>query len=124
LAQGSSHKLVSNGVSGNVLSVIESFLTNRSLKVVVNGQSSEAQNINAGVPQGSLLGPTLFLVFISDLHNNIVSSVNVYPDDTTVYDQTSKTFEDPKLASNLSSDFRACCKFGDNMGSYLQLFQD
>jgi hypothetical protein len=60
-------KLVSHDVSGNVLSVIKSFSTNRSLKVVVYGQSSEAQNINAGVLQGSLLGSTLFLIFINDL---------------------------------------------------------
>ena len=84
--------LASYGISGNILGVIESFLSNRSLKVVINGQTFEAHKVNAGVPQGSLLGPTLFLIFINDLPSEIVSSVNMYADvdDTTVYEQTSK----------------------------------
>ena len=85
-----------------VLGVIESFLSDRSLKVVINGQTSEAYKINADVPQGSLLGPTLFLIFINDLPSEIVSSVNMYADDTTVYEQTSKTYKDINLASDLS----------------------
>ena len=105
-------KLASYGISGNVLGVIESFLSDRSLKVVINGQTSEANKINAGVPQGSLLGPTLFLIFINDLPSEIVSSVNMYADDTTVYEQTSKTYKDINLASDLSSDLKKVVKWG------------
>ena len=82
------------------------------MKVVINGQTSEAHKINAGVPQGSLLGPTLFLIFINDLPSEIVSSVNMYADDTTVYEQTSKTYKDINLASDLSSDLKKVVKWG------------
>ena len=61
------YKVSSYGITGKTFSV-KSFLTSRSLKVVVNGQSSDAQPINAGV----LLGPTLFLIFINDLPNDII----------------------------------------------------
>ena len=105
-------KLACYGISGNVLAVIESFLSNRSLQVVVSGQTSDAHKINAGVPQGSLLGPTLFLIFINDLPLDIVSSLNMYADDTTVYGQTSKTCSDTVLAANLTSDLEHVVKWG------------
>ena len=57
----------------------------RSLKVVLDGQSSPLYNINAGVPQGSVLGPTLFLVFINDLPDEVLSRIGIYADDTTPY---------------------------------------
>ena len=64
-------KFASYGISGNVLGAIESFLSNRSLKVVINRQTSEALKINAGVPQGSLIGPTLFLILINGLQSEL-----------------------------------------------------
>ena len=62
--------------------------------------------------KGSLLGPTLFLIFINDLPSEIVSSVNMYVDDTTVYEQTYKTYKDINLASDLSSDLKEVVKWG------------
>lgn len=57
--------------------------------VIVNCQSTVAHKINAGVPQGSLLGPTLFLTCINNLSKNIVKSLlNIYADNTTVYECT------------------------------------
>ena len=55
------------------------------MKVVLDGQSSTVFNINAGVPQGSVLGPTLFLVFINDLPDEALSLIGIYADHSTVY---------------------------------------
>ena len=53
--------------------------------VVLDGKSSQQYSINARVPQGSILGPTLFLLYINDLHDDVVSNIAIYADDTTLY---------------------------------------
>ena len=111
--KGLLHKLSSYGISGDVLGIIESFLSDRSLRVVVNGQTSEAHKINAGVPQGSLLGPTLFLLFINDLPDHIISSfVDIYADDTTMYGCTADDLSDSDLAAGLSADLEQVVQWG------------
>ena len=61
------------------------FLQKRSLKIVFDGQSSPLYITNAGVPRGTVLGPTLFLVFINDLPDEVLSRIGIYADDTTLY---------------------------------------
>ena len=56
------HKLRSYGNSGQIFGLVYSFLSNRRLRVVLDGKSSQEYPVNAGVPQGSILGPTLFLI--------------------------------------------------------------
>ena len=79
------HKLNSYGISGQICGLICSFLSNRQLRVVLNGKSSQEYPVNAGVPQGSILGPTLFLLYINDLLDDVICNIAFYGDDTTLY---------------------------------------
>ena len=83
--KGPIHKLKIIGIDGNLLSLIESFLHNRYQKVVLNGQSSKWQNVNAGLPQGSVLGPLFFLIYINDLPQGLHSDVKLFADDTSLF---------------------------------------
>ena len=65
-------------------SIISAFLTNRKMKVVLEGQSSSTCFIDSGVPQGSVLDPTLFLVYINDLSDNVLSQLAMYADDSSL----------------------------------------
>ena len=83
--KGLIHKLKNTGIDGNLLSLIESFLHNRYQRVVLNGQSSKWQNVNAGLPQGSVLGPLFFLIYINDLPQGLHSDVKLFADDTSLF---------------------------------------
>ena len=79
------HKLKSAGISGNLLSWFTNYLTGRKQRVVMSGVQSAWNFISAWVPQGSILGPLLFLLFINDIVLNIGSSTRLYADDTSLY---------------------------------------
>ena len=72
-------------MSGEIFRLISSFLSNRQLRVALDGKSSQEYPANAGVPQGSILGPTLFLLYINDLPDNVICNIAIYADDTTLY---------------------------------------
>ena len=76
--EGLIFKLQSYGISGCLLSLLKDFLSDRLQRVVINGQSSTWESILAGAPQGSILGPLLFLIYINDLPLNLESSQNFY----------------------------------------------
>ena len=73
------------GIAGNLMEWIKSYLFSRKQRVVVNGIESDWININAGVPQGSILGPLFFLVFINDIVLEVNCSIKLFADDTTIY---------------------------------------
>ena len=79
------HKLKSYGISGQIFGLISSFLSNRQLQVVLDGKSSQEYLVNAGVPPGSILGPTFFLLYINDLPDDVICDIVIYADDTTLY---------------------------------------
>ena len=66
-------KLKSYGVEGELLLLLKNYLQNREQIVVLNGQTSEWRKISSSLPQGSILGPFLFLIYISDLPDGITS---------------------------------------------------
>ena len=74
-----------NGISGQIFGLTSSFLSNRWLKVVLDGKSSQEYLLNAGVAQGSILGPTLFLLYIKGLADDVICDIGVYVDDTSLY---------------------------------------
>ena len=75
----------SYGISGELQNLLSSFLSERQISVVHEGYSSSIHRINAGVPQGTILGPLLFLLFINDLPDSVSSQLAMYADDSTVY---------------------------------------
>ena len=75
--------------------------------MVLDGKSSQEYSINVGVLQGSILGPTLFLLYINDLPPNVVRDITIYADDNTLYskcDWASDLWQQLELASELESD--------------------
>ena len=91
------HKQKSYGVSGQIFGLISSFLSNRQLRVVLDGKSSQKYIVNAGVPQGSISGPTLFLLNINDLPDDAICDIAICADDTILYskcDQASDLWQE------------------------------
>ena len=78
-------KLKQNGVSGTLLKLLDNYLRNRKQRVVLNCSSADYSLINSGVPQGSVICPILFLIYINDLENNIKSNVKFFADDTMFF---------------------------------------
>ena len=78
-------KLKSNGISGHLLNLFSDFLDKRYQRTFLNGKSSDWKRITARVPQGSVLGPLLFLIYVNDLADDIMSYVKLFADDTSVF---------------------------------------
>ena len=109
------HTLKSYRISGQIFGLISSFLSNRWPQVVLNGKLSQEYPVNAGVPQDSILGPTLFLPYINDLPDDGICDIAIYADDTTLYskcDQPSDLWQQLELASELESDLRNFVDWG------------
>ena len=83
--RGLLHKLRDIGCSKNLLKWFSSYLTKRRQRVVLNGKASKWTYVKAGVPQGSILGPLLFLIYINDIVNELRASVRLFADDTSLY---------------------------------------
>ena len=79
-----SEKLQYYGIDGTTRIWIDAFLSKRIQRVVVDGEASMCSHVTSGVPQGTVLGPTLFLVFINDIADNLHSTARVFADDCNI----------------------------------------
>ena len=73
------------GVSDSLLSLMESFLSTRFQRVLLNGQTSQCLPVKAGVPQGFIFGPLFSLIYINDLSDDLVATVKLFADDTSLF---------------------------------------
>ena len=101
------HNLESYGISGQIFGLISANLSNIRLWVVLDGKSLQEYPVNAGVPEGSILGPTFFVQYITDLPD-LISNIAICADDTNFYskfDQTSENlWQQIEVASEVESD--------------------
>ena len=101
-------KLTQNGISENLLNLLRNFLNGRKQRVVLNGQFSTWKSVNAGVPQGSILGSLLFFIYINDLTKGISSNAKLFADDTSLF---SVTHDVQTSANNLNKDLERISKW-------------
>ena len=95
-------KLEAYGVQGKLLAWIRAFLLGRRQWVVVGGQHSEWSHVSSGIPQGSVLGPTLFLVYVNDLPSSVQCGVKLFADDTKLCVRSDEAGASEKLQEDLN----------------------
>ena len=95
------------GIRGSTHKWITSWLSERFQKVVLDGQASDPVAVLSGVPQGSVLGPVLFLIFINDLPENIRSSIRLFADDCVLY----RNIESPMDCQILQDDLNSLAQW-------------
>ena len=112
------HKLKSYRISGQILDLISSFLRSRQLRVVLDWKYSQEYPVNAGVPQSSIFGPALFLLYINDIIDDAICNIAIYADYTTLYSkcsQASDLLKQLELTSELKSDLRDSVVWGQEV---------
>ena len=83
--KGLIHKLEQNGIGGLLLKILTDFLKSQKQRVVLNGQHSSWSDVLTSVPQGSILGPLLFLIYINDLSDGLQCNPKLFADDTSLF---------------------------------------
>ena len=106
--EGLLYKLKAYGTEGQLLSLLTNYLENREQRVVLNGQTSEWRKIKSGVPQGSVLGPLLFLIYINDLPDGITSICKIFADNTSLF---TKVLDINESTNKLNTDLKKITKW-------------
>ena len=99
-------KLRYYGIRGQMLTCFSSFLLNCYQRVVVNGSQSSWSDVISSVPQGTVLGPLLFLLYINDITGNNQSNIRLFADECIVYHTIRSQDDSCKLQNDISSLFK------------------
>ena len=97
------NKLRGYGIKGPLLNWLENFLIGRKQRVVLNGEESEWTEVTSGIPQGSVLGPILFIIYINDLPDTVKSMVKLFADDTKIYSVVNNEEDQECLQSDINN---------------------
>ena len=98
-------KIESIGIKGKVLTWLSAWLSNRQQRVVLNGGMSDWVNVRSGVPQGSVLGPLLFVIFINDIDADIISKIFKFADDCKVLNKATSVVDTRAIQDDLKKLF-------------------
>jgi hypothetical protein len=107
-------KLAAYGVCGKVKGWVEAFLSNRVQRVRVGEEYSSEESVLSGIPQGSILGPVLFTIFINDLPDSIESKCKIFADDTKIYGS-------PKESDKMQNDLSKLQQWSDQWNLYFNV---
>ena len=102
-----SSKLEAYNITGQIKDWISEFLHDRRQRVVINSAKSNWSKVKSGVPQGSVLAPILFALYINDLPENLKSKAKIYADDTKIY----STVTTPAQRNNIQADMKTLMKW-------------
>ena len=98
------HKLTKYGISGQIIEWVKNFLDNRTQRVLIRGTASSYHKVTSGVPQGSVLGPILFLIFINDLPLKVLSPLSLFADDSKIFTRIIDASNADKNYTNIGSE--------------------
>ena len=111
-------KLKQNGINGNLFQLIKRFLSGRFQRVLLNGQTSDLETIQAGVPQDSVLGPLFFIMYINDLRNSLNSNVKLFVDESFL---VSEVCDHVETANALNSDLQKVREWAEQLKIVLNI---
>ena len=97
------NKVKSHGISGHIHRWISDWLCDRKQRVVLNGKFSDWRNVSSGVPQGSVLGPILFLIYINDLDEDVKCKISKFADDTKIANRVISLSQQQELQNDLNT---------------------